>query len=274
MTLRIFPQIEQRTPEWYDQRRGIVTASMVGGLLTTRKLTAIDHDCPNCGATATNPCVGKRSPEQPIKTLHTERAAVAKSASSPTIIEPASNDVSRSITTLLVAERITGWTEEGWISDAMWRGIEDEPRARDAYAEHYAPVTEVGFMTRNDWGFRIGYSPDGLVGDDGLIEIKSRAPKSQVATVISGHPPAENMAQLQCGLLVSGRKWIDYISYAGGMALWPRRVFPDERWFRAIIRAVGVFESNAAEMVRLYAEETEGLPMTERINTPAMELEF
>lgn len=273
MTLRIFPQIEQRTPEWYDQRRGIVTASMVGGLLTTRKLTAIDHDCPNCGATATNPCIGKRSPE-PIKTLHTERAAVAKAAPSPTIIEPASNDVSRSITALLVSERITGWTEEGWISDAMWRGIEDEPRARDAYAEHYAPVTEVGFMTRNDWGFRIGYSPDGLVGDDGLIEIKSRAPKSQVATVISGHPPAENMAQLQCGLLVSGRKWIDYISYAGGMALWRRRVFPDERWFRAIIRAVGVFESNAAEMVRLYAEETEGLPMTERIVTPAMELEF
>lgn len=274
MTLRIFPQIEQRTPEWYEQRRGIVTASMVGGLLTTRKLTAIDHDCPNCGATATNPCVGKRTPE-PIKTLHTERAAVAKSASSPTIIEPASNDVSRSITALLVSERITGWTEEGWISDAMWRGIIEEPLARAKYAEHHhVAVEEIGFMVRDDWGFRIGYSPDGLVGDDGLIEIKSRAPKSQVATVISGHPPAENMAQLQCGLLVSGRKWIDYISYAGGMALWRRRVFPDERWFRAIIRAVGVFESNAAEMVRLYAEETEGLPMTERIVTPAMELEF
>lgn len=271
MTLTTYPQIEQRSPEWYDQRRGIVTASIVGGLITTRKLSAIDHDCPECGALADGPCVGKRSPD-PIKSLHPARAKAAKGAA--TVLETASNGVSRSITNRLVAERITGWTEEGFISDAMWRGIEDEPRARVKYAEHYAPVDEVGFMVCDDWGFRIGYSPDGLVGDDGLIEIKSRAPKTQVATVLSGHPPIDVMPQLQCGLLVSGRKWIDYISYCGGMHLWPRRVFPDRRWFEAIITAVQAFEANAAEMLRLYSEEVEGLPMTERILTPAMELEF
>ncbi|MGC5249565.1 lambda exonuclease family protein [Gordonia sp. DT219] len=263
MSLHILPEMEQRSPEWYEHRRGIVTASAVGGLIAIRKPSAIDHDCPNCGAAAQNPCVSKRTPE-PIKTLHTERAAAAKSASSPTVIEPARNETSRSITDRLVAERITGWCEEGFLTDAMWRGINDEPLARAVYAEHYHPVKEVGFMVRDDWGFKIGYSPDGLVGDHGLIEIKSRAPKNQLATVLSGHPPIENMAQLQCGLLVSGRRWIDYISYAGGMHMWRKRIWPDERWFDAIVSAVRNFEAAAAEMQRLYAESVEGLPMTER----------
>jgi hypothetical protein len=48
------------------------------------------------------------------------------------------------------------------------------------------------------------------------------------------------MAQLQCGLLVSGRKWIDYVSYCGGMPLYVKRVEPDERWFDAIVEAVSV----------------------------------
>ena len=103
-----------------------------------------------------------------------------------------------------------------------------------------------------------------LVGEEGLLEIKSRRPKSQVKTVLSNGVPIENMAQLQCALLVSGRQWIDYVSYAGGMALWRKRVLPSPDWFRAIVAAVKQFEENAAEMMRIYTEDTAGLPMTER----------
>lgn len=264
MTLHILADLEQGSPEWHDQRRGMVTASVVGALITTSKLTAIDYDCPACAAPANEPCRSKTKPGAIIKTMHTERADTAR-ANPRTTLETASNDNSRNLTALLAAERITGWTDPTYVSDDMLRGTFDEPLARDVYAKHYAPVEENGFMVRDDWGFRIGYSPDGLVGADGLIEIKSRRAKNHVQTVIAQHPPIENMAQLQCGLLVSGRKWIDYVDYTGGMHLWPHRVYPDPKWFTAIIAAVHAFEQNAAEMMRLYAEGVEGLPLTERI---------
>lgn len=216
-TLTVLPELMQGTDEWLEQRRGLVTASTVGRLITTKTL------------------------------------------------KPASNPESRGLTSQLVAERITGWVDPIYVSDDMLRGIEDEPRARDKYVEHYAPVTEVGFMVREHNGVKIGYSPDGLVGDDGLIEIKSRRQKKHLETVLSGHPPVENMAQLQCGLLVSGREWIDYISYSGGMPLWVKRVYPDQRWFDAILAAAEAFEVAAAEMVRIYEESIAGFPLTERI---------
>lgn len=262
MTLHTLDKIEQRSDAWYEQRRGIVTASTIGNLIATRKLSAIDYTCPECGARPNDPCLGKRTPT-PIKTLHPERAAVARSHASVTVIEPASNDKSRWLTELLVAERITGRVEPTPISDAMWRGIEGEPFARDAYAKHYAPVYEVGFLVRDDWRFRIGCSPDGLVGSDGAIEIKTRSPKVQVRTVLADTVPAEVMPQLQCALLVSGRKWIDYVSFSPGMALWVKRVTPDPVWQTALVDAVRAFERNAAEMQRLYAESVAGLPMTE-----------
>jgi hypothetical protein len=216
MSLIELSDLIQGSDEWLEQRRGIVTASVVGKLLTT-----------------------------------TGRVAA--------------NDYSRALTTLLVAERITGYTDPVYVSDDMLRGTEDEPRAVEVYSEHYAPVTTTGFMVRDDWGFRIGYSPDGLVGDDGLIEVKSRRQKKHLATILADEVPAENMAQLQCGLLVSGREWIDYVSYCGGMPLYVKRVLPDERWHEAIVAAVSAFEDAAAEMVAAYHASTEGLPPTERV---------
>lgn len=216
MTLTVHESLIQGSQEWFDQRRGIVTASAVGKLVT------------------------------------------------PKTIQPADNPESRGMAMLLAAERITGWTDPTFTSDDMWRGIEDEPRARAKYAEHYAPVAEAGFMVEDRWGFRIGYSPDGLVGDDGLIEIKSRRSKVQLATILADQVPAENMAQLQCGLLVSGRKWIDYVSYCGGMPLYVTRVYPIEAWHEAILNAVSAFEEVLANMVRTYNASIEGLHMTDR----------
>lgn len=218
MSLHQFTDVIQGSDTWYDERRGIVTASVVGQLIT------------------------------------------------PKTIKAAANDYSRGLTALLVSERITGWTDDTYVSFEMARGHEIEPIARDLYSKHYAPAIESGFLIRDDWGFSIGYSPDGLVGDDGLIEVKSRAPKKQLATILANEVPLENVAQIQCGLLVSGRKWCDYISYCGGMPLYLLRVLPDPRWFDAIVEAVGGLEKIAEEMVTAYNEAVAGLPMTERIN--------
>jgi len=179
-------------------------------------------------------------------------------------LQVADNDTSRGLTLTLAAERITGHVEYVHPTFDMQRGTEDEPIARDLYSEHYAPVEEVGFMTRDfGWGV-IGYSPDGLVGDDGLIEIKSRKPKVHLQTILAGKPPAENMAQLQAGLLVSGRDWIDYLSFSPGLPLWPTRIYPDPAWFDAITAAAEQFEINVADIISDYNHETNGLPPTER----------
>lgn len=184
----------------------------------------------------------------------------------PKTIKPASNDTSRALALTLVAERITGHVEPIHETSDMLRGTLDEPYARDAYAEHFAPVAQIGFMVRDDFGFKLGFSPDGLVGEDGLIEIKSRKQKIQLKTILEDAVPLENMAQIQCGLLVSGRKWCDYVSYSGGMPLYTKRVLPDSKWQEAIIEAVSAFEESATQMIDAYLSAVEGRPATERVD--------
>jgi hypothetical protein len=218
MTLHTYPDIEQGTPEWDELRRGIVTASVVGTLIT------------------------------------------------PSQVRPANNMESRALAALLAAERITGWTDPSYVSGAMERGWNDESHAVEAYEKHRGVrVDFMGFMVREEGDWKVGYSPDGLVGDHGLIEIKSRAPKKHVKTVLTDEVPSENVAQIQCGLFVTGREWCDYISFSGGMSLWVKRVTPDPRWFDAITTAVAAFEDTVDRMVNDYNTAVKGLPMTERV---------
>lgn len=161
-------------------------------------------------------------------------------------LKAASNEKERSHLYELLAQRITGFVEPAYVSDDMLRGQEDEILARALYAEHYAPVEEVGFIVREfPWG-RIGYSPDGLVGDDGLIECKSRRAKYQVQTIVTGEMPDDYLMQVQTGLLVTGRKWLDFVSYSGGLPMEVIRVYPDERIQSAICDAAKAFEARIA----------------------------
>lgn len=164
----------------------------------------------------------------------------------------ADNNKTRAHVYELLFQRLTKFVEPQYVSDAMLRGQEDEIYARAAYEEHYAPVTEVGFITNDQWGFTIGYSPDGLVGDDGLIECKSRAGKYQVQTIAENEVPAEYMLQLQTALLVTGRQWIDFISYSGGLPMFVKRVEPDLLAQGAIVAAATNFEAKVAAKEQEY----------------------
>ena len=273
MTLTILPELQQGAPEWHDQRRGMVTASVVDKLVTVGPPDALTVACPTCEALPVESCISTaRKAPTALKNVHPARTAAAGNL--PPVIGVADNETSRGLTETLVAERIAGWTEDTPMTSDMWRGVDSEPYARDVYAEHHGDVEQVGFMVRDDWGFRIGYSPDGLVGDDGLIEIKAPRAKGHLRTVLSGKVPAYNMAQLQTGLLVSGRKWVDFIPYCGGLPLWSTRVYPDPAWQEAIVAAVAKFETDAAEMVANYRAATTGLPITERINFDDLGLVF
>lgn len=271
--LHIYNDIDQGTPEWFAARCGIVTASVVGQLVTSRQPSAIEADCPECGASAAEPCIGKRSPG-PLKTLHPARAAVARGMDR-VLGADLNNDTARALILSLAAERITQYVEPTATSRDMERGQLDEPYARAVYSERYAPVTEVGFMVREFDGFKLGFSPDGLVGDDGLIEIKSRKQKIQLKAFLDDAVPAENIAQIQTGLLVSGRGWCDYVSYNGGMPPYVKRVYPDLLWFDAILSAAEQVEKNITGMVDTYLARTAGNLPTERINHfPELEITF
>ena len=216
--LRII-DVEQGTDEWLEARRGMITASTVGQLVT------------------------------------------------PRTIQPAANPESRALVARLAAERITGWADDTYQSADMIRGTLDEPYARDYYAEHFAQVETCGLIVRDfEDGRSVGYSPDGLVGEAGAIEIKAPRAKVHVQTVIADAVPSVHMAQLQTGLYVTGRQWIDFISWCGGLPAFVKRTFPDERWQEAIESATCAAEIAIRETVERYRGAVRGLPATERIN--------
>ncbi len=173
----------------------------------------------------------------------------------------ADNETSRRHVLEMLAQRITGHVEPQYISDDMLRGHEDEILARAKYAEHYAPVTECGFVTRDFGGFVLGYSPDGLVLDDGQIEIKSRRQKYQVETILADEVPAEYMLQIQAGLLVTGRRWLDFISYSAGLPMFVKRVWPDELTQEAIVTAAHAFEQRKQIALEKYGRMLAAMPV-------------
>jgi len=196
---------------------------------------------------------------------HAARCGLLTASEVKLILTPtlkiAANDKTRAHVWELLAQRLTRYTEPSYIGDAMLRGWRDEILARDLYSQHYAPVTEAGFITNDQWGFTLGYSPDGLVGDDGLIECKSRAQKFQIQTIAENEVPGEFMLQLQTGLLVTGRAWVDFISYSGGLPMFVKRVLPDMEIQGAIIDAATAFELTLAERANDYEDSLMSMPV-------------
>ena len=181
-------------------------------------------------------------------------------------LKPAANDKERAHIYELAAQRITRYVEPTYISSDMLRGQEDEIEARALYSKHYAPVQEAGFITNDRWGFVIGYSPDGLVGDDGLIEAKGRRQKFQVETMLLDAVPADFVVQCQTGLLVTERAWLDFISYSGGLPMVVIRAFPDPKMHAAILEAAAGFEERIVKKIAEYRGRvaTRRLIQTER----------
>lgn len=182
-------------------------------------------------------------------------------------LKASNNEKTRQHVWEIAAQRITGHVEPAYVSDDMLRGYDDEVRAGDLYSKRYAPVQEAGFVTNDELGFTIGYSPDGLVGDDGLIEVKSRRQKYQIQTVCEGAVPDEYMLQLQTGLLVTKRKWIDFISYSGGLPMFVCRTLPDRAMQEAIIGAATAFEEKVQQAVASFHDNVKanGYAPTERV---------
>lgn len=174
-------------------------------------------------------------------------------------LKVADNDKVRSHLYHLAAQRVTKYVDPHFESYDMERGKFDEEHARAKYAETYGEVEECGFITNDKFGFTIGYSPDGLVGADGLTEIKSRLQKLQMQTLVEfvakDAIPPDYLIQCQTGLLIADdRKWLDFQSYCGGMKMATVRCYPDPVIQEAIGNAAVDAERRIAQILEIYQE--------------------
>lgn len=133
--------------------------------------------------------------------------------------------------TELIIARITGIYPESYTSPAMQWGIDTEAEAREAYeAETFNIVQEVGFIKLNE---NVGCSPDGLIGEDGGIEIKCPNSATHLDTLLTGKIDRKYLLQIQFSMWVTDRKWWDYVSYdprfPEHMKLFISRVERDEK---------------------------------------------
>ena len=147
----------------------------------------------------------------------------------------------------LVAERLTGEREEVFQSHHMLRGTELEPDARDLYSlMSDAEVTEVGFCLHDT--LAAGCSPDGLIGEDGGLEIKCPAPSTHVEYLRGGVLPSKYKQQVMGCLWITGREWWDFVSYHPTMKPLIVRVERDEEYIAAlekcVTKAVNLIDEN------------------------------
>lgn len=181
-------------------------------------------------------------------------ASEMKHIITPKKLEYAQNDKEKSHLYELAAQRTNKYVEPSYVGDDMIRGQDDESYARETYHEKYAPVETVGFVTNDRWGFTLGYSPDGLVGDKKQIEAKSRRQRFQIETIVNWAVPDEHVIQVQTGLLVTERETLDYISYCGGMPMATITAIPDKKIQDAIINAATIFHDKLEKIIQKYKE--------------------
>lgn len=145
----------------------------------------------------------------------------------------------------LVVERLTQTKAESYTNAAMQWGTDQEPFARAAYeAAQGVMVEEVGFVPHPtiEWA---GASPDGLVGDDGLVEIKCPNTATMIETLLSQKVPGKYFIQMQFQLACTGRKWCDYVSFDPRMPakaqMFVRRVDRDDEYIAHLEEEIAKF---------------------------------
>lgn len=165
----------------------------------------------------------------------------------------------------LVAERLTGNPCEAFTNAAMQWGTDHEAEARAAYCFHYdVDVAEVGFVDHPTIGMT-GASPDGLIGDVGLVEIKCPNTATHIATLLSGVAPNKYISQMQWQMACTGRIWCDFVSYdprlPESMRLFVDRVHRDDEVIGQMEKDVSEFLAEVADTVhrlrRIYEREPE-----------------
>lgn len=244
-----FIEVQQGSKEWLQARATRITASRFVDALSRineldekqqKYVTAIRH-----GATVKEACheAGYRAEPTAVGVI---RAIKGENPSEP-------SDIAKRYAADLAIERISGVPHgeppKAWVLD---RGHEMEAKARMIYeARTGAFVTESGICISDDGIF--SYSSDGLVNDDGLIEIKSPIDSIKIMEMWRDGDVSEYRHQMQGGMWITGRKWCDFIMYvpdlaAVGKDLYVKRIMRDDEFIDAMVLQLAQFD----QMVQLY----------------------
>lgn len=145
----------------------------------------------------------------------------------------------------LVLERLTNTKGESFSSAAMQWGVDQEPFARAAYEAHSGVwVDTVGFV-QHPTIERAGASPDGLVGHDGLVEIKCPNTSTMIDTLLTGKVPSNYVTQMQMQMACTGRAWCDYAVFDSRMPvkaqLFVKRVQRDQKYIDDLNKEIIAF---------------------------------
>lgn len=148
----------------------------------------------------------------------------------------------------LVTERLTGTVADSFTNGAMQWGTDTEPMARDAYSENaLCVVEEVGFLPHPSIAMA-GASPDGLIADDGMVEIKCPNSATHIATLTGAPIDRKYIYQMQWQMACAGRQWCDFASFD------PRLPLPMQLHVRRVPRDDALIAEIEAEVVTFLSE--------------------
>lgn len=165
----------------------------------------------------------------------------------------------------LVAERLTGIVEQSYSNAAMQWGTDHEPHAREAYCQHMlCTVDEIAFVDHPEIAMS-GASPDGLIGADGLVEIKCPGTATHIETLLGGTIPDKYRLQMLWQMACTGRQYCDFVSYdprlPETMRLFVQRLPRDDTEIEAIELEVATFleevESTVGKLREQYERQLE-----------------
>jgi putative phage-type endonuclease len=162
----------------------------------------------------------------------------------------------------LICERLTGTPTESFTNAAMQWGTDTEPKARVAYeSKTFTSVTEVAMISHPSIP-NTGASPDGLIGDDGLIEIKCPNTATHIDTVLSDKVPSKYITQMQWQMACTQRKWCDFVSFdprmPDGLQLFIQRVDFDVDYVKMLEAEITVFLAELETKIEKLNERKHG----------------
>lgn len=187
--------------------------------------------------------------EQGSETWHACRRGIPTASRFADVLAKGQGITRRKYLLTLAGEAITGECAESFSNAHMERGHVMEADARNLYAfDHDVEPELVGFMRRG----RAGCSPDSLVGDNGMLEIKSKLPHLQLDVLEKGKLPSEHVAQVQGQLWIAGRDWCDFVSYWPRLPLFCIRVERDDKYIATLEQAVADFVGELDTYIERY----------------------
>jgi putative phage-type endonuclease len=194
--------------------------------------------------------------EQHSEAWHEVRCGRVTGTRFKNLVSKETTDSYKDLVTNITCEIITGKQEEGYSNAMMEYGLEMEPIARAKYEEFFeVKVTEIGFLTPDEdhnyheW---IGISPDGVLPDGGLLEIKCPLARTHFEYIEKNVLPSEYRYQIQGQLFVSGASYCDFMSFVPGMKPFIIRVLPDVDLFLEFEKRLDVLIVQVLEKINVY----------------------